>query len=170
MNWWKSNLKRVCWEIEPKKSVGRYSRISTHVSCHLVEVGVLTIGTGDTSVVSWHQVSPWTLEDTARLGNLGKHKHVTPQRRWPPKKRPKCPTCFDFSHVCLVAPTRSLISIVSSAELERCPCAIVHIVEPVFLIGITHSQSLIGIELLGQMNNKNDFLVAQQFHKNEFKW
>ena len=61
-------------------------------------------------------------------------------------------------------------SIVSPAELERYPCAIVHIVEPVFLIGITHSQSLIGIELLGQMNNKNDFLVAQQFHKNEFKW
>ena len=59
-----------------KKSVGRYSRISTHVSCHLVKVGVLTIGTGDTSVVSWHQVSPWTLEDTARLGNLGKQEHT----------------------------------------------------------------------------------------------
>ena len=147
----------------------------TDVSCHLVKVGVLTIGTGDTSAVSGHQVSPWTLEDTARLGNLGKHEHVTPQRRWPPKKRPKCPTCFVFSHVCLAVPTRhiSLISIVSPAELEswrRCPCAIVHIVEPVFPIGITDSQSLIGIELLGQMNNKNDFLLAQQFHKNDFKW
>ena len=120
------------------------------------------------------RLGPWRIQhDSGTWANM--NIHVTPQRRWPPKKRPKCPTCFDFSHVCLAVPTRhiSLISIVSPAELEswrRCPCAIVHIVEPVFPIGITDSQSLIGIELLGQMNNKNDFLVAQQFPKNDFKW
>ena len=116
------------------------------------------------------RLGPWRIQhDSGTWAN--RNIHVTLQRRWPPKKRPKCPTCFDFSHVCLVAPTRSisLISIVSPAELERCPCAIAHIVERVFFIRITHSQSLIGIELLGQMNNK-DFLVAQQFHKNDFKW
>ena len=113
--------------------------------------------------------------------------HVTLQRRWPPKKRPKCPTCFDFSHVCLVAPTRSisLISIVSPADLtlkinSKLYC-LSSWIRKVSMCNCTHCRASLSYwnhsltitdryRAARQMNNKNDFLVAQQFHKNDFEW